>query len=207
MGRGSPDRSRSAASASSATGRVRARDWTTAAAAAATMATAHRPTMTARTFASATAAGTPTTSTAATAMASVVSRMRRRMGQPPWPSGRSEGPGPVRWGSVAAFKPEPDSAHGRDVPGAVRVITQLAAKPGNVHVQRLGGGPPFRVPDLAHDLLAGDDLPCVPEQHPEQVELLGSELQLRVTVPGPPRLRVDTHPHHRGVLRAAAAQP
>ena len=38
------------------------------------------------------------------------------------------------------------------------VVAELLAQPGDVHVQRLGRAPPGGVPDLAHQLLAGDDL-------------------------------------------------
>src|SRR6266487_5196355 len=80
--------------------------------------------------------------------------------------------------SVAALKAEPDAPDRGDVPGAVRVVAELAAQPGNVHVERLGRGPPLRVPDLAHDLLPGDHLARVAQQDPEQVEFLGGQVEL-----------------------------
>src|ERR1700744_40338 len=193
MGRGAPARSRSAASASSPSGRVSRWDSTRAAATAITITAAPSPRTRAWVSGSATTiVGTPTTSTAATVRPTMVSRSRRRMPQPP--------------ASVTALEPEPDPAHGRDEAGAVRVVAELAAEPGDVHVQGLGRGPPLGVPDLAHDLLAGDHLAGVPEQDPEQIELLGGELQLGVPVPGPAGLRVDAEPHHHRVVGGAPAE-
>src|SRR5262249_33900966 len=60
--------------------------------------------------------------------------------------------------SVAALEPEPDAADRGDVPRVMRVVTEFAAQPGNVHIEGFGGTPPFAVPYLAHDLLAGDYL-------------------------------------------------
>jgi hypothetical protein len=89
----------------------------------------------------------------------------------------------------------------------VRIVAQLAAQPGDVHVQRLGGRPPLRVPDLAHDLLAGDDLPRVPQQDPQQVEFLGGEVELGVAVPGATRLGVHPDAADRGGRRLGGAAP
>src|SRR6201995_5736452 len=193
MGRGSPERSRSAASASSPSGRASRRDSTSAATTAATITAAPSPRTRAWVSGSATTTvGTPTTSTAATARPTIVSRRRRCMPQSP--------------PSVAALEPEADPAHGGDVAGAVGVVAELAAEPGDVHVQGLGRRPPLGVPDLAHDLLAGDHLAGVPEQDPEQVELLGGELQLRVPVPGPAGVGVDADAHDDSVVGGAPAQ-
>src|ERR1700721_4337083 len=79
---------------------------------------------------------------------------------------------------ASALEPEPDATHGGDVAGTVRVIAELAAQPGNVHVERLGRGPPLGPPDVPHQLLPGDHLARVPDQRPEQVELLGGEFEL-----------------------------
>src|ERR1700759_3517698 len=193
MGRGSPERSRSAASASSPSGRVNRRDSTSAAAMAATITAAPSPRTRAWVSGSATTAvGTPTTSTAATVSPTMVSRSRRRIRQPATRYGPAVSvTAPSLTGpSVAALEPEADPAHGGDVPGTVRVVAELAAKPGDVHVQRLGRRPPLGVPDLAHDLLPGHHLARVPQQDPPQVELLCGEVELGVAVPGPARLGV-----------------
>src|SRR5271170_5407390 len=130
-----------------------------------------------------TSAGTPTTKIAATVTAKVENHSLLRTAQPAIATSA-----PPRLvappGLVAAFKAEPDAADRGDVAGRVRVVAQLAAQPGDVHVERLGGGPPLRVPYLAHDLLAGDDLARVAEQDPQQVELLGGQVELGVAVPG-----------------------
>lgn len=60
-----------------------------------------------------------------------------------------------------------------------------------MHVQGLRGRPPGGVPDLAHQLVAGDDPARVPDQDPQQVELLRGELELLLAHPGPVRLDVD----------------
>jgi hypothetical protein len=88
----------------------------------------------------------------------------------------------------------------------VRVIAQLAAQPGDVHVQRLRRRPPFRVPDLAHDLLAGHHFSRVAQQYPEEVELLGGEVKFGVTVPSAACLVVDPHPAD-GAWRLDDASP
>jgi hypothetical protein len=62
-----------------------------------------------------------------------------------------------------------------------------------VHVQRLRGRPPRRVPHLTHELVTRDDPPGIPDENPQQVELLGGELELLVAHPGPVRLDVDAH--------------
>ena len=68
--------------------------------------------------------------------------------------------------------------------------------------------PPRGVPDLAHQLVAGDDPAGVAHQHPQQVELLGGELQLLVAHPGPVRLDVDPHAVGGGLLgRLGGAAP
>src|SRR4051794_25161370 len=95
--------------------------------------------------------------------------------------------------SVAALEPESDSAYGRDVARASRVVSQFAPEPGDVHVEGLRGTPPVGVPHLAHDLLTGDDLAGVAYEDAKQVELLGRELQLLVAHPGAPGFGVDPH--------------
>src|SRR5215468_8003086 len=136
------------------------------------------------------ASGRPNSTTAVTATASVENSSCRRPAH----------------GLITPLEPEPDPAHGGDVARAVRVVAELAAEPGDVHVEGLGRAPPFAVPDLPHDLLPGDHLPGVVHQHAQQVELLGGELELGVADPGPPGVRVDPHPLHRAGLRAAPAE-
>src|SRR5271170_4325539 len=152
-----------------------------------------------------TSAGTPTTKIAATVTAKVENHSLLRTAQPAIATSA-----PPRLvappGLVAAFKAEPDAANRGDVPGAVRVVAELAAQPGNVHVERLGRSPPLRVPDLAHDLLAGDHLARVAQQDPEQVEFLGGQVKLDLTVPGPPGIRVDPHAERGRALRRPPPQ-
>src|SRR3954470_22682173 len=96
--------------------------------------------------------------------------------------------------SGVALESEPDAAHGGDEPRLPGVVAELAAQPRHVHVEGLGGAVPVRVPHLAHDLLARDDAAGLAYQQPEQVELLGRQVQLDVVQEGPPRLDVDPHP-------------
>ena len=62
------------------------------------------------------------------------------------------------------------------------------------------------VPDLAHELLARDDLALLAHEHPQQVELLGGELQLLLVEEGPSGLRVDPH-DGAGRRRVVGAAP
>src|SRR5580704_7429121 len=200
-GRGSPAPSRAAASASSSTGRASRRASTAvshpATTAAATISTAIRPR--APRSAPTSRAGTPTMRTATIATAKLENHSLLRTGHP---AARLAGPA----ASVAAFKAEPDAADRGDVPGAVRVVAELAAQPGNVHVERLGRRPPLGVPDLAHDLLAGDHLARLAQQDPQQVEFLGGQVELDLTVPGSPGIRVDPHAERGRSLRRPAPQ-
>src|SRR5580704_9624605 len=215
-GRGSPAPSRAAASASSSTGRA-SRPASTAvsqpaSAAAATIATAITTSAVTWRPAPTTRAGTPTMRTAMTVTAKLENHSLLRIGHPGARPVDRAGPdraGPDRAGpaaSVAAFKAEPDAADRGDVPGAVRVVAELAAQPGNVHVERLGRRPPLGVPDLAHDLLAGDHLARLAQQDPQQVEFLGGQVELDLTVPGSPGIRVDPHAERGRSLRRPAPQ-
>src|SRR5262249_43239728 len=114
------------------------------------------------------ASGRPDSTTAGTATAHLADSSRRRTAASPLPA----------HGLLTQLEPEPDPAHGGDVARAVRVVAELAAEPGDVHVEGLGRAPPLAVPDLPHDLLPGDHLPGVVHQHAQQVELLGGELEL-----------------------------
>src|SRR6266487_1615008 len=142
------------------------------------------------------ASGRPNSTTAVTATASVENSSRRRTSACRRPD----------HGLITPLEPEPNAAHGGDVAGAVRVVAQLAAEPGDVHVERLGRAPPLAVPDLAHDLFPGDHLPGVVHQHTQQVELLGGELELVFADPGAPGIRVHPHTLHGAGLRAAPAE-
>src|SRR5215470_2531139 len=119
------------------------------------------------------ASGRPNSTTAVTATASVENSSRRRTLACRRPAHYL----------ITPLEAEPDAAHGGDVARAVRVVAQLAAEPGDVHVERLGRAPPLAVPDLPHDLFPGDHLPGVVHQHTQQVELLGGELKLVVADP------------------------
>jgi hypothetical protein len=87
-----------------------------------------------------------------------------------------------------------------------RIIAELAAQPRDVHVQRLGGPPPLAVPDLPHDLLTGDHLPRVTDQHAQQVELFRGELEFRIADPGPPGIPIDPDTLHDVGLRGTAPE-
>src|SRR2546426_257499 len=109
--------------------------------------------------------------------------------------------------SSVLLEPEADAAHGGDVARGGGIVAELLTQPGDVHVQGLGGRPPGGVPDLAHQLLTGDDPARVPYQDAQQVELLGGELQLLVAHPRTVRLDVDAHTLGGGrVLGRATAQ-
>src|SRR5215469_1995570 len=156
--------------------------------------------------------GTPSSSTAATATARVDTSRRRCTAQPPRPPSAR----PVRAAdprlsamvlpSVTALEPEADPPDRGDEARAVRVVPQLAAQPGHVHVQGLRRPPPLAVPHLAHDLLTGDHLPGLGHQQREQIELLGGEVDLGLAQPGPPRIGVDPDALHDPALRSATAQ-
>src|SRR5271165_2277826 len=70
-----------------------------------------------------TRAGTPTTRTAMTATAKLENHSLLRIGHPAARPADRAAPA----ASVAAFKAEPDAADRGDVPGAVRVVAELAA--------------------------------------------------------------------------------
>src|SRR5271165_3405463 len=94
---------------------------------------------------------------------------------------------------VAALESEADTADRGDVLRVVRVVPELATQPGHVHVEGLCRAPPLGVPDLPHDLLAGDDLASLGHHEGQQVELLRGQLDLGITQPGPPGVGVDSH--------------
>src|SRR5260370_27011608 len=160
--------------------------------------------------------GRPNSSTAVTATARVENSSRRRTSARPRPAGRHAGlrldgpPGPGRGMGVpclvAPLEAEPDTAHGGDVARALGVVTELAAQPRDVHVEGLGGPPPFAVPHLAHDLFPGDHLAGLVHQHRQQVELLGSEVKLGVTKPRPAGLGVHPDALGHAGFRAAATE-
>src|SRR5205814_1474145 len=106
--------------------------------------------------------GTPSTTTAANAISAVERIRRRRM---------------LRRSRLEA---QADSANGHQPLGVARILTELAAQPRDMHVERLGRPEPVLVPDLRHDLLAGDDAPRFSHQECQQVELLRRELDLRL---------------------------
>src|SRR5215469_13670151 len=140
------------------------------------------------------ASGSPNSTTAVTATASVENSSRRRMSVCP------------AHALVAPFEAEPHPAHRGDVARVLGVVAQLAAEPGDVHVEGLGGSPPLAVPHLAHDLLPGHHLSCLVHQHGEQVELLGGEVELGVAEPGPAGFGVHPYPLGHAGLRAATAE-
>src|SRR5438128_4925758 len=80
---------------------------------------------------------TPKTAITTSTTASVELIRRRRKG---WTSGLLE--------------TESDATHRRDVAGVGRVVAELLAQPGDVHVECLRRGPPGGVTHLAHQLAA-----------------------------------------------------
>src|SRR5215203_152293 len=84
----------------------------------------------------------------------------------------------------ALLEAEADSADRGDEPRVRRVVAELLAQPGDVHVEGLRRGPPGGVPDLAHQLIPRDDPARVPHQHPQQIELLGGQLEFLLAHPG-----------------------
>ena len=77
-----------------------------------------------------------------------------------------------------------------------------------MHVQGLGGPEPHRLPDLTHQLLAGDDLALLAHQDSQQVELLGGQLKLLLVEEGTAGIRVYTYDRIRcvGVIGLATKQ-
>src|SRR5699024_1792703 len=90
-----------------------------------------------------TASGAPTTRTATVTARRIMRTARRRTS----PSG--------------GLEPEADGADRRDVPRLVGGVPELAAQPGHVHVEGLGGARGVGPPHLLHDRLAADDGPGV----------------------------------------------
>src|SRR3984893_15010696 len=148
------------------------------------------------------ASGRPSSRTAVTTTASVDISSRRRTGQPPATQAGQRAARP----SVTPLEPKPNPADRCDEAGTVRVVAELAPQPGDMHVQCLGRPPPLAVPDLTHDLLTGDHLPRVADQHAQQVELLGGELKLSVADPCAAGIRIDAHALHNAGLHAAATE-
>src|SRR5579883_1407640 len=120
----------------------------------------------------------PSTTTISTA--ETVDLIIRRRIEPPWPWTVPCWSGFDRRGTrqSAALEPEADPPHGGDEPGFGGVVAELLTQPGDVHVERLGRGPPGSVPDFAHQLFPGYHAAGVAHQHAQQVELLGGQVQL-----------------------------
>ena len=93
--------------------------------------------------------------------------------------------------SSGASKRKPEAADRRDVARVGRVVAELPAQDRDVHVEGLGRAVPGAVPDVAHQLLAGDDLAGVGHEHPEQLELLAGELDLLAAQEHPSAVGVD----------------
>src|SRR5215472_5299388 len=153
--------------------------------------------------------GIPSASTAAIATASIEISSRRRIAPAPGSAADSPVLPPSNSSRrlVAALKPEAHAPYRSDVLRAVRVVPELAPQPRHVHVQGLGRAPPLGVPDLAHDLLPGDDLAGLGDHEREEVELLGRQLDLGVTEPGPTGVAVYPDALYRpGLGRSAPEQ-
>jgi hypothetical protein len=73
-------------------------------------------------------------------------------------------------------EPEAHPADRRDVRRMRRIVLDLLAEPGDVHVERLGRAEPMGIPDLVHDPFPAQDLPGVRHQEVQQVELASREL-------------------------------
>src|SRR5579884_1500705 len=115
--------------------------------------------------------GSPSTSRAPSATATVETTRRWRISTPARPS--------------AGLEPEAHAPQRRDQPGRGRVVAELLAEPGDVHVERLGRAVPVLVPDLVHDAVPGHGPARLRRQQGQQVELLGRELQFLVAPPRP----------------------
>src|SRR4051794_4161264 len=140
--------------------------------------------------------GTPTTSAVTTATVMAATSTRALIGRPPCGAASS-----------FALEAEPDASHRSDEPRVGGIVAQLLAQPRDMHVQCLGRAPPGGVPDLAHQLLTGDDLAVLAQEHAQQVELLRGQRELLLVDPCPVRLDVDPHPVHAlGDLDPAASQ-
>src|SRR5947209_7251310 len=139
--------------------------------------------------------GTPSSTTTISTAETVDLIIRRRI-EPPWPwtvPRWSDSGARRRAFQSAALEPEADPPHGGDEPGVRGVVAELLTQPGDVHVERLGRGPPGSVPDFAHQLFPGYHPAGVAHQDAQQVELLGGQVELLVAEEGAVRLHVDTH--------------
>ena len=74
-------------------------------------------------------------------------------------------------------EPEAHAPDRRDVRRMRRVILDLLAEPGDVHVESLGRPEPVWIPDLVHDPLPTQDLAGVGHQEVQQVELASRHLE------------------------------
>src|SRR5689334_25291624 len=91
----------------------------------------------------------------------------------------------------AGLEPQPLAADGRDEGRGAGVVSELAPDPAQVHVDRLRGGPEVRLPHVAHELRAGDDLPRPADEGVEEVELLAGQVDLALGAPDLPGARVE----------------
>src|SRR5262245_58284270 len=133
----------------------------------------------------------PATNTrTATSTAPIIDISRRRWIKAQSPVSLRSDPSPR---SLSALEPESDAADSGDEMRVVGVVTELAAEPGHVHVQRLGRPPPLAVPDLPHDLIPGDHLARLGHQQMQQVEFLRRQVELCLTQPCPAGVIVDPH--------------
>ena len=79
---------------------------------------------------------------------------------------------------VRAREAEAHAADGVDEARVRRVVAELAAQARHVHVERLRGAEPVRVPDLVDQPLARDHRAGLAHQQLEQLELLAGEVEL-----------------------------
>src|SRR5690606_28665105 len=115
------------------------------------------------------ARGTPRRRTATVTATSVIVTARRRT---------------VASALCGRLEPEAHAPDGGDVAGVVGVVAELAPQPRHVHVEGLGRAGGVRAPHLAHEGVARNDGTGLPHQHPEQLELLGGEVELAAALEG-----------------------
>ena len=91
-------------------------------------------------------------------------------------------------------EPDADPADGGQVPGLGRRLTQLAAQPGQVHVDRLVRAAPGLVPHVGEQLPLGHHVAGTLGQVGQQVELARAQVQHRLVEGGAPSGDVDLEP-------------
>src|SRR3954454_10866605 len=87
-----------------------------------------------------------------------------------------------------------DAAHAEEVSRLGGCLSQLAAQPGQVHIDRAVAAAPGELPDVGEKLALRDDLARPSGERGKQVELLAGELDASAVESRLPAHRVDDQP-------------